>query len=88
MRAKGRVRITSELLFAALGLPKGIALDRVFIEEDRGFINIVVSSDAPAYYGSMIDGIKPLTFHHAEGQELITCDLLTSQDKLKLQAKE
>lgn len=69
MRAKGRIRITEDLLKGVLGIPKNVSLDKIYVEEGRGVINIVVSTDAPAYM-SIGGEITPITFDVVEGQEI------------------
>lgn len=81
MRAKGKVRLTTELLAAALGIPKGVSVDKVYVEDGRGIVNVIVSSDAPAYTGDPNGGIKALTFAIAEGQDIPSYDMMTSRDK-------
>lgn len=76
MRAKGNIRITETLLKSLLGIPNNVALDKVYIEDNRGIVNLVISTDAPAYLPALIPGaIVPITFDVAEGQEVPSVNL-------------
>lgn len=77
MRAKGRINLTGELLKGMLGIPKNIALDKIYIDDTRDIVSVVVSSDAPAYVGDGIHNIRPVTYNVAEGQEVPTWQIDT-----------
>lgn len=72
MRAKGRISISTELLKGLLGVPKSIAVDTITIDDTRGIINVIVSSDAPAYVGDGVKNIRPITYAVGEAQEIPT----------------
>ena len=72
MRAKGKINISGELLKGMLGIPKNIALDKVFVDDTRDIVSIVVSSDAPAYVGDGVHNIRPVTYEVKEAQEVPT----------------